>query len=411
MNRRDFLKIGTGMASAFVITSETAGLFARIGPDTPPVTVAVIGAGKQGRVILGELNKFPFVKVAAVCDVRESRLRSARRRAPDAKTYLSHHELLDREKDAAAVFLATPTHTHAGIAVDCLDADRHVYCEAPMEATIEGCRKIARAARKASTLFQVGLQFRSNPIYKLARSFMVSGAIQDVISLRGQYHNKTSWKIPARDPASERTLNWKLYRETSTGLPGEVGTHQFDVMSWFLNKLPLSVSGTGGVLFHKDGRDVADTVHCTLSWPDGLKMAYEATLANSYGGRFEEFMGSMGAIRLIGNLGWLFKEADAPTQGWEVYAVRQHFHKEEGITLIADATKLAKQGKLKEGVGLPHKPVYYGLADFLASVAGGKPSACPAGVGLRAAVVGIKAHEAVVTGKEIAFDEDWFKVT
>jgi hypothetical protein len=50
----------------------------------------------------------------------------------------------------------------------------------------------------------------------------------------------------------------------------------------------------------------------------------------------------------------MFKEADAPTQGWEVYANRQQFHNDEGITLIAGATKLAEQGKLKEGVGLPH---------------------------------------------------------
>ena len=39
----------------------------------------------------------------------------------------------------------------------------------------------------------------------------------------------------------------------------------------------------------------------------------------------------------------------------------QQFHDEQGITLIADATKLAAQGKLKEGIGLPHPELYYGL--------------------------------------------------
>ena len=119
----------------------------------------------------------------------------------------------------------------------------------------------------------------------------------------------------------------------------------------------------------------------------------------------------MGSVKMIGNLGWMFKEADAPTQGWEVDAVRQHFHKEEGITLIANATKLARQGKLEEGVGLEYPELYYGLADFLAGVVENKTeTACPAQVGLEATVVGVKAHEAILTGSEIALKDEWFEV-
>ena len=138
---------------------------------------------------------------------------------------------------------------------------------------------------------------------------------------------------------------------------------------------------------------------------------YDATLANSFDGSYEMYSGTMGTIKTIGNLGWMFKEADAPTQGWEVYAIRQHFHKEEGITLIANATKLAQQGKLKEGVGLPHPELYYSIQEFLSGVVEGKQeTACPASVGLESAVVAIKAHEAVMTGKEIALEDEWFEV-
>jgi len=410
IDRRDFLKIGTGAMSAFVISAEGSGLLARFAEDAPDLHVAVIGVGRQGRVLLSELNKFPFVKVSAICDVIEGRLRSARRRAPDAVAFTDYRKLLDERKEVQAVFLSTPSHLHREIALDCLAAGKHVYCEAPMATTIDDCRAIAEAAKAASTLFHVGLQLRSNPIYRLARSFVVSGSIRDLVTLRAQYHNKTSWRMPASDASKERALNWKLYKESSIGLCGEIGTHQFDVISWFINKLPLAVEGCGGIFLHRDGREIYDTVQALMTWPGGVTMTYEATLANSYGGQFEELIGTMGAVRLIGDLGWLFKEADAPTQGWEVYAVRQHFHKEEGITLIADATKLAKQGKLKEGVGLPHPPIYYGIGDFLGCVVEGKPSHCPAPIGLRAAVMGIKAHEAVLTGRKIAFEPDWFKL-
>jgi hypothetical protein len=85
----------------------------------------------------------------------------------------------------------------------------------------------------------------------------------------------------------------------------------------------------------------------------GSLLDYNATLANSYEGMHELLRGKNASIKLAWTHGWMFKEADAPTQGWEVYANRQQFHNDEGITLIAGATKLAEQGKLKAGVGLP----------------------------------------------------------
>jgi hypothetical protein len=100
----------------------------------------------------------------------------------------------------------------------------------------------------------------------------------------------------------------------------------------------------------------------------------------------------------------MFKEADAPTQGWEVYANRQQYHNDSGITLIADATKLAAQGKLTEGVGLPYTSLYYALADFVKAASEGKAPACSASEAARSTVVGILANQAVKSGSEVAID-------
>ena len=98
------------------------------------------------------------------------------------------------------------------------------------------------------------------------------------------------------------------------------------------------------------------------------------------------------------------ESADAPTQGWEVYANRQQFFNDEGITLIADATKLASQGNLKDGVGLPNKPLYYALADFLASATEGKTAACDAAAGAKSTIVAILANDAVKKGAVVPID-------
>lgn len=410
LNRREFVKMGAGMMSALSLAPAAAAMFKPLESDEP-VSVAVIGMGKQGRLLLGELQKFDFMTVAAVCDSDERRLKSAQRRAPEARTYADAMALLEGEKEVGAVFLATPTHQHRAIAVAALEAGKHLYCEAPLATTLEDARAIATAAMKAKCLFHGGLQLRANPIYKLARSFVRSGAIRDVVALRGQYHRKGSERVPERDPARNKALNWALYQETSIGLPGEKGIHSFDTINWFTKKRPVAVAGWGEVLLHRDGRDIPDTVHCVLSYPGEVKMVYDATLTNSFEGSYQLFLGTMGAVKVIGNLGWLFKEADAPTQGWEVYAVRQNFHKEEGITLIANATKLARQGKLKEGVGLPHPELYYGIEDFLAAIVGRKETtSCPPQVALESAVVAIKTHEAVTQGKEIALEDAWFEL-
>jgi len=407
-DRREFLQSTAGALAALAIqpSAEVLGTDAR---NQAPLRVGLIGAGKQGRAIMAEAQKLPQLEVAAICDTIPGRLRSGLRRAPGAQAHDDYRRVLD-DQMVTAVCIATPTHRHREIAIAALDAGKHVYCEAPLAATVEDAQAIARAARGAAGRFQCGMLARSNPIYKLARSFYRSGAVRDLASLRAQDNKKTSWRIPASSPELEAALNWRLDPAVSIGLPGERGCHQFDAISWFIGRYPVAVRGDGGVFFYQDGREIADTVQCSLRFDDGVRLSWESTLTNSYGSRYEVYTGSMAAIKLAWTAGWLFKEADAPTQGWEVYANRESFANDEGITLIADATKLAKQGQLKDGVGLPHPPLYYALADFAASIDGNREVACSAGAGLRAAVVGILAHRAVTTGDEIAIDPTLFEV-
>ena len=149
--------------------------------------VAVIGAGKQGRAILGELVNLEQVRVVAICDTSPSRLRSGLRRVQGAKGYATHAELLETEPSVRAVFVATPTHAHVEPCVDALAAGKHVFCESPLGSTLEECRAIVKAARGAEGVFHTGMQGRSNPIYQLARSFVRSGFLEARRGPRGEY--------------------------------------------------------------------------------------------------------------------------------------------------------------------------------------------------------------------------------
>jgi predicted dehydrogenase len=402
LGRRDFLVQAASVVGAMALMPDVL-------PAAPvirgaPMRVAVVGLGRQGRAIIAELGKIEATSVAALCDSDPSRLEAGVRRSNGAAGYADHRALLEKAADFDAIIIATPTHLHKDIVLAALAAGKHVYCEAPLAHTIEDAEAIAKAARGSKSIFFSGLDARSNPVYALARGFFRTDAVRDTVSLHARWHQKNSWRIPASEPAREKAFNWRLDKELSIGLPGELGTIQIDVFNWYTEKFPVRVMGAGSIRFHKDGREVHDTTAATFVYPDGLTLTLEHTLANSYQGRFEVLHGSNAAIRLAATHGWMFKEADAPTQGWEVYANRQQFHRDEGITLIAGATKLAEQGKLKEGVGLPNSPLWYALADFVRSVTEGKPPASSAGDGFRATAMGILANRAITTGSVIEID-------
>lgn len=402
-SRRAFLRTAASTAGAFALASEIE-LGHALEPrprfrSAAPLSVALAGCGRQGRAILGELAKMDNVNVVAVCDPVPTRRDSAKRRARGSEAYESLAAGMAAHPDVSAVIVATPSHLHRAPALEALAAGCHVYCEAPLASTIEDGRAIVEAARQSDRVFVTGMLGRVNPIYNLAYKFWRTGSISDAATLNAQYHKKTSLRTPVRAGQDERALNWRLDPEVSLGLAGEFGTHQFDVFHWFLGEYPSAVSGRGRIALHDDGREMPDTEQVTLEFPSGMVLDYSSTLANSYNNDFELLAGTMGSIKLAWSWGWLFKEADAPTQGWEVYANRQAFHNEEGITLIADATKLAAQDKLKEGVGLPEPPLYYGVENFLQAVTGQAEAVCSAAEGLRAAVPAIEARRAIASGE------------
>lgn len=404
IDRRDFLVQSAGALSALALLPSVGMAFPTFrGAAT---SIGVIGVGDQGRSALAELAKIEQANVVAICDTDDGRLKAGLRRVRGVQGYATHQEMLEKHPEISAVIIATPTHTHRAIAEDAVRAGKHVYCEAPLAYTIEDCQAIVEAARGSEKVFQAGLQGRSNPIYKLARTFFVTDSVRDLVSLYGQCNQKSSWRQPAPTPEQEKARNWRLDPALSHGLAGELGPHQFDVFHWYTGRYPVRVFGTGGIRFWEDGRpaEMPDTIALTMMFEDGSTLQYGATLANSFGGKHEVLFGSNAAIKLSWGHGWMFKEHDAPTQGWEVYANRQRFYDDEGITLIADATQLASQGKLKEGVGLPNSSLYYALADFIKSVTEGTPVACSADEGLRATVVGIKADEAVRGGGLVEID-------
>jgi predicted dehydrogenase len=407
-SRRDFMIQAAGALGAVALMPAVLPAAPR---PAAPMKLGLIGAGRQGRVIVAELGKLENVEVGVVCDNDATRLRTATSRTKGAQAVEDYRRVLD-DASVEGVIIATPTHLHKEIALAAIAAGKHVYCEVPLAHTVDEAREIAAAARGSKKIFATALEGRSNPVYTLARTFFRSDAVRTTVSMRCQNHQKKSLRTPTSEASRDRVLNWWLDKDVSVGIPGELGTQQFDVVNWYRDMYPTEVSGHVATRLWDDGRptEIGDTVHCDFAYADGTRMQYMATLANSYEGRYELLSGVNSAIKLAWTHAWMFKEADAPTQGWEVYANRQQFHRDEGITLIADATKLASQGKLQAGIGLPHQPTYYAIADFVRAISEGKPAAASAEDAFRSTAVAIMAHKAASTASRVEISPELLKV-
>ena len=381
-------------------------------PVGPPVKFGLIGLGAQGREVITNLGKLPNGPVAAICDSYKSSIKRTADAAPNAKTYEDYKQLLD-DKEVQAVVIATPTHLHKTIALDAMQAGKHVYLEAPIAHTIEDARTIAKAAQSlgAKQVFQAGLQYRENPQNHHVFKFIRTGAAGKANSTRGQWNKKTSWRRASPNPDREKALNWRLYKETSLGLFGELGIHSTDLASWYIDALPLSITGFGGIQQWQDDREVADTIHAVVEFPNSVRHSYSATLAASFEAEHDVFFGADASIMLRDNRAWMFKEQDAPLLGWEVYARKDDFLTDSGIALVANATKILAQGKKPAEVASDSdSPLRYALEKFIEHINDGTKPDATAEVAFRSVVIAVKGNEAISTNSKVMIDKSLYAI-
>lgn len=412
--RRGFLKSLT--ATGALLASARGLALAEVtddeGPSGPPLGLAVIGLGPWGREITETLARAPWIKLAGLCDTYAAFLKKGQQLAPEAKAVADYRQLLDLP-EIEAVVVATPSHQHKEIVLAALSAGKHVYCEAPLGSSLEDAKAIAQAGQQAKTVFQGGLQGRSNALYRHVTQFVKSGVLGSEAVVHAHYSVRDSWRRMAPTPQREAEINWRLEAARSSGLPGEAGIHQLDLVSRYLAALPEAVVGFGSTRGWADGRDVHDTVQCLFDYPKGVRAVFSGTLVSSMGGAFTLFQGSNASLMMRERRGWMIKEADSALLGWEVYARKDKVLDEAGIALIADATKIIEAGEEPGEVGASEHekaPLLLAFEDFYRSIKQEAPVACPALDAYQATVVALKAHAAAQGGSRITYSREDFEL-
>jgi predicted dehydrogenase len=287
--------------------------------DDGAVRMAVIGTGGMGTAHCDAFmrlakRKQENVEIVALADVNDLHLHRAYERCRVAQgnvqvdTYRDYRKLLERD-DIHGVLIATPEHWHAPIAVDAIAAGKDIYLEKPMTLHLDEALHLRRVVHaNPDILLQVGTQKTNLPKYHAAKKMIADGVIGTPVMSQSSYcrNSKTGeWNYYRIDPAWEPGVNldweewcrpigqrawdpklyirWRRYRDTSTGIIGDLLVHEMTPMLMAIEQgWPVRVVATGSHLVDKEMEN-HDQVNLQIEFETGHQMIVAGSTCNEVG--------------------------------------------------------------------------------------------------------------------------------
>ena len=161
--------------------------------------VGFIGAGRIADMHYEGYSNNPGARLYAVCDTNPKLLARRAGEWEVEKTYDDYRRFLE-DPQIDAVEIITPHHLHSQMAVDALEAGKHVSVQKPMALSVTDADAMIAAAERSGKLFRVIENYRYYPPINKAKELLHQGAIGDPISIRIKSltgNAKHGWDIPA----------------------------------------------------------------------------------------------------------------------------------------------------------------------------------------------------------------------
>ena len=197
------------------VPARPAGQEDVIGLTAPPmdtVHIGMIGLGMRGTTAIRRLCQIPAVKIAAICDLRESAIedtqaRLGRRGRAPAKAYFGSEDAwkaLCEQEDLDLVYICTDWLTHTPIALYAMDQGKHVAIEVPAALDMDEIWALINKAEQ-TRLHCMMLENCVYDFFELATLQMAQdGSFGEIIHAEGAYHHNL-------DPFwGEYWNNWRL---------------------------------------------------------------------------------------------------------------------------------------------------------------------------------------------------------
>lgn len=319
MKRKDFIRNSSGLLLGSVFAPS---LMANVKKSTT-INLGVIGTGARGQGIIKLLNTLSGINVIGASDTLPFRLEEGFdliKSYKNSKAYQDYRKLLDN-KNIDGVIISTPLSTHDKIAIDSLDAQKHIYCEKTMAKGAAATASVVNKCKTSSKIFQTGHQFHSSRLYSQLVHMIAEGKVGKITSIEGQWNRNGNWRRTVPDPSFERQINWRMYREYSYGLLAELSSHQIDFANWILKDTPQKAIGMGGINYWKDGRETYDNTKVVYEYPEGVKATYTCLTSNAKDDYKIMIMGDKGTLTVFQDNAWFYPEGVYKSEYGEVDGV------------------------------------------------------------------------------------------
>ncbi|MGK5029557.1 inositol 2-dehydrogenase [Janthinobacterium sp. MDT1-19] len=247
------------------------------------IEVALFGAGRIGKIHAANLAAQPGVQFKYVVDVNQEA----------AATLAGLHGGSSATVEAAladpaikAVVIASSTDTHADLILRSAAAGKAIFCEKPVDLTIDRARACAAAVKEAKVMCMLGFQRRYDPTFNAVKQRIEAGEIGTPELL----------VVTSRDPGPPPVS----YIKVSGGIFKDMLIHDFDIFRWILDDEAVSVHATGSCLVDPAIGEAGDldTAVVTIRTAKGRLCQINASRRAAYGydQRFE-VLGSAGMLQ------------------------------------------------------------------------------------------------------------------
>ena len=251
------------------------------------LNIGIIGAGRIGKVHLESISY--HVKNATVTAMADPFMNEETekliRSYGVSKVTKDYKDILN-DTDIDAVLVCSSTDTHAAISIEAINAGKHVFCEKPVDHSIEKIQAVADALKEHPNIkFQVGFNRRFDHNFAAIRKAYDDGKIGEAHIL----------KITSRDPEPPNPA----YIKVSGGIFLDMTIHDFDMACFLTDSDVEELYVNSAVLVDPaigEQGDV-DTAIITMKMANGALAVIDNSRKAAYGyDQRAELFGSKGMV-------------------------------------------------------------------------------------------------------------------
>jgi predicted dehydrogenase len=214
-------------------------------PSEPKI--GLVGLGYWGPNLLRVLVDMQGAEVRTICDVDEGRLANFARRYPSTRATPCFDDLL-ADPDLDVIVLATPIHTHFNLALQSLEAGKHIFVEKPLARSSEEAQMLIDVAAGNDLVLMCGQTFLYSPPVRATKRLLDQNELGDVYFI------------------SSSRVNLGLHQR-DVSVIWDLGPHDFSILLYWLDEFPDTITAVG-----RDSvvRGIPDVAFITLTFPSGI---------------------------------------------------------------------------------------------------------------------------------------------